>query len=944
MRRSLTTAAITITAAVAAASILAMPGPAVAADPLTFAVIGDVPYGPTQFSQFPTEIAEINADPAVQTVFHVGDISSPLDCSDSYYSTIRGQFNDFADPMVYTPGDNEWTDCSRAATGAGNPLERLAALRSIFFATPGVSLGQHPMAVSAQAGYPENVTFEQGGLTFATLHVVGSNNDLNVWSGSTTVGTAQKDEVTARTNAVIAHIHTAFANAAAAGSRSVVFLTQADMFIPGTGNSTFKQAFQPIVKALAADSLTWGKPVFLLNGDTHTYLNDQPLTTSKWMSFYGTAAVPNLTRITVQGGTSEWAKVTVVDTAAVLQVQRIPYGATPPPPPPPAANVAPTATFSSSAADRTASFDASASQDSDGTIASYSWDFGDGTTGSGKNTSHPYAAAGTYSVTLTVTDDDGAAGTVAQAVTVTNPQSPPPTGTGYAADSFSRTTTGGFGTADTGGAWTTSGTAANFSVSGGTGRITAARGSNMFAYLPGVSSSDTEVRATASFARPTAGSVYVGLVGRRVGANTYGARVVVSPTGTVQLHLQRNTDTVLRSASVPGLTFSTGDRLQYRLQVLGTSPTTIQAKVWKVGAAEPAAWQASITDATAALQSAGSIGLYSYLGSSATPTSIAVSVDDLWAGPTGAGTVPPPPAANAAPTAAFSSTSADLTASFDGSGSQDSDGTIASYSWNFGDSTAAGSGANPSHLYAAAGTYPVTLTVTDDDGATGAATREVTVTAPAGPPPPAGSVYATDSFSRSATGGFGTADTGGPWTITGTAADFSVNGAGTIALPRGANRYAYLAGVSSTDTEVSATAAFSRPSGGSVYVGLIGRRVGANTYGARAVVGSTGSVQLHLQRNTDTVLRSVAISGLTFSSGDQLRYRLQVTGTSPTTIQAKVWKAGSAEPATWQASITDATSGLQSAGSIGLYGYLSGSATPTTLPVSFDELRAGPAG
>ncbi|WP_198418090.1 PKD domain-containing protein [Cryobacterium sp. TMT4-10] len=633
------TLSVAITAAVAAASILGLAAPAAAADPLTFAVIGDVPYGSTQLSQLPTEIANINADPAVQTVFHVGDISSPLDCSNSYYSLIRNHFNTFSDPMMYTPGDNEWADCSRALVGAGNPLERLAALRSIFFPNPGVTLGQNKMAVTAQAGYPENVTFQQGALTFAMLHIVGSNNDLNTWSGSSSVGTAQRDEVTARTNAVISEIHTAVANAKANGSRAVVFLTQADMFIPGTGNSTYKQAFQPIVTALATDSLSFGKPVFLFNGDTHGFVNDQPLnrTDNKWTSFYGTVKVPNFTRITVQGGTSEWAKISVVGTPNVLQIQRIPYSSTPPPPP---ANVAPVAAFSSTVADLTASFDASGSSDSDGTIASYSWDFGDGATGTGATASHPYAAAGTYQVTLTVQDNGGATGTITHGVTVTDPGTPPPpppppAGTAYATDSFTRTVANGFGTADTGGAWTTSGTAANFSVTGGTGTIALPRGANRYAYLTGVSATDTEMTATVTFNRPGSSSAYVGLIGRRMGTGSYGARAVVSSAGSVQLQLQRSTDTVLRSVSVTGLTFNSGDQLQFRLQVTGTSPTTIQARVWKTGTTEPGAWQASITDTTSALQTAGSIGLYSYLSSSSTSTSLPITFDNLSAGPTG---------------------------------------------------------------------------------------------------------------------------------------------------------------------------------------------------------------------------------------------------------------------------------------------------------------------
>ncbi|MDQ1608973.1 MAG: hypothetical protein QOE16_1705, partial [Microbacteriaceae bacterium] len=90
---------------------------------------------------------------------------------------------------------------------------------------------------------------------------------------------------------------------------------------------------------------------------------------------------------------------------------------------------------------------------------------------------------------------------------------------------------------------------------------------------------------------------------------------------------------------------------------------------------------------------------------------------------------------NQSPVAAFSSSAVDLTASFDGSTSSDSDGTVAGYAWDFGDGTS-GTGATTTHAYAAGGSYQVTLTVTDNQGATGAVTKTVTVTAPPPNQPP----------------------------------------------------------------------------------------------------------------------------------------------------------------------------------------------------------------
>jgi PKD repeat protein len=83
---------------------------------------------------------------------------------------------------------------------------------------------------------------------------------------------------------------------------------------------------------------------------------------------------------------------------------------------------------------------------------------------------------------------------------------------------------------------------------------------------------------------------------------------------------------------------------------------------------------------------------------------------------------------NAAPTASFTYSCTDLSCSFDGSGSDDSDGTIAGYEWDFGDGETMTGGIDESHTFAAGGSYSVTLTVTDNDGATGSWSQDVSVT------------------------------------------------------------------------------------------------------------------------------------------------------------------------------------------------------------------------
>ena len=87
------------------------------------------------------------------------------------------------------------------------------------------------------------------------------------------------------------------------------------------------------------------------------------------------------------------------------------------------------------------------------------------------------------------------------------------------------------------------------------------------------------------------------------------------------------------------------------------------------------------------------------------------------------------PAGNVPPTASFTPACTGLACAFDASGSTDVDGTVVAYAWAFGDGTT-GEGSAPAHLYAEPGTYVVTLTVTDDDAATGARTVSVTVAEP----------------------------------------------------------------------------------------------------------------------------------------------------------------------------------------------------------------------
>ena len=299
----------------------------------TYAVIGDVPYGDAQIKAFPQWIDQINADKDVRLVQHVGDIKNgSMRCDDSYFSMIKTQFDRFADPLVYTPGDNEWTDCHRANNGAYNPLERLDAVRKTFFAKANTTNGRPEHINSISKNFPEITTWRKAKVSFTALHVVGSNDDLAAWNGigKTAATPEQVAEEKARMAANIAALRSTFADAKKHKSRAVSISMQADMFdptydVPWANGSAFK----PLIEELIKQANNFDGPVYLFNGDSHVYNSDQPLAAgSKWLDFYGVrGSANNLTRVTVDGSSNnkDWLKVSVVDGPQVLSWKRVPY-------------------------------------------------------------------------------------------------------------------------------------------------------------------------------------------------------------------------------------------------------------------------------------------------------------------------------------------------------------------------------------------------------------------------------------------------------------------------------------------------------------------------------------------------------------------------------------------------------------------------------------------
>ena len=299
-----------------------------AKDPIDIAVIGDTPYGAVQLEDFPNLLAAIDADARISSVVHLGDIKNGSSrCDDSYFARVFAGFSTLSIPLVYTPGDNEWTDCHRANNGAYDPLERLAALRQVFFPVPGLALGGGFKQVLTQSDSPgfetyvENQIWFEALVAFGAVHVVGSNDSKVPWYTDDATGTklddpARRDaERNARNAATLAWLDRLFAVATEQKAAGVAILMQADMFDAfSVANGIPLDSFDNIVQRIASLSTTFGKPVVLFEGDSHGFIADKPLETGN--PLHGvTLAVPNLTRIVVQGSTTkpltEWLRVHV---------------------------------------------------------------------------------------------------------------------------------------------------------------------------------------------------------------------------------------------------------------------------------------------------------------------------------------------------------------------------------------------------------------------------------------------------------------------------------------------------------------------------------------------------------------------------------------------------------------------------------------------------------
>jgi len=275
-------------------------------DMFVFAVMGDTPYNDREEKRF-LDMLERMKDEPLRFIVHVGDFKSGGEspCSDSLFERRKAQFDGSAHPLIYTPGDNDWTDCRRPSNGAMNPIERLARLRQIFF-TDEWSLGQSRISTDYQRecveqigntcrcpAHPENRLWSQWSVRFVTLNIPGSNNNVGY-------DRANDEEARCRNEANRQWLERAVRASENADTRALVVLIQANPW------DSAKPVYRSFLRQLEDAAVRLQKPILFVHGDTHIYRVDWPFVDPAGRT------LTNLTRLETFGSPFVgWVKVTV---------------------------------------------------------------------------------------------------------------------------------------------------------------------------------------------------------------------------------------------------------------------------------------------------------------------------------------------------------------------------------------------------------------------------------------------------------------------------------------------------------------------------------------------------------------------------------------------------------------------------------------------------------
>jgi len=271
--------------------------PARAAEPFTFVALGDTTYAPPYDDPlYANLIATVNAAHPAFSI-HIGDTKGHGDCGRAFQEKERGLFDTYEEPVVYTPGNNEWAECWRANRGGADPVEILKTMRSVFWAKP-ESLGATTMPLvrlpdvdPAFPEYQELARWRHGGVTFATLNLAGTHNNQEL-----RVESSWKEFVR-REQANLAWVKRTFAEAHAQGDRAVVFAFHTNPFDPAIRYENGPS--EPVLQAILDGADAFDGQVLVVHGHDHQFTVDRPA--SELDIAKPGVSHPNLLRLEVYG-------------------------------------------------------------------------------------------------------------------------------------------------------------------------------------------------------------------------------------------------------------------------------------------------------------------------------------------------------------------------------------------------------------------------------------------------------------------------------------------------------------------------------------------------------------------------------------------------------------------------------------------------------------------
>ncbi len=299
----------------------------------TIGLFGDMPYNALGRAQYPNLLADINASHVAFSVFD-GDLKAGADgpCSNSLYMTAIANFNTLRQPLIWLPGDNDWTDCwgryGPSTLPYSDPLERLSFERALF-ASSSQSLGQKTLTLTRQSGaYPENVRWKDGPVVYLGLNVQGSNDNypyagVDGETRSDAEIARQRAEEVARKAADLQWLHDGFIYAANVRAKGVMVIWQADPNFNNEQQLTDTRewdAFPDYVNALRSNTLAFPGQVALVHGDGHYFKMDKPINRP------GGGVLANFTRVETFGArNTHWvsARIDLTDPNLFVFAPRI---------------------------------------------------------------------------------------------------------------------------------------------------------------------------------------------------------------------------------------------------------------------------------------------------------------------------------------------------------------------------------------------------------------------------------------------------------------------------------------------------------------------------------------------------------------------------------------------------------------------------------------------